>query len=71
MAFASGVGGRTPAARKAASDEMTAFTVSPLWTADRVRSTTRRRQRRSEYGAIKIDNYGQVLIQIKTGYDRR
>lgn len=29
MAFASGVGGRTPAARKAASEDMTAFNISP------------------------------------------
>ncbi|MBO0719152.1 MAG: hypothetical protein J2P55_17745, partial [Rhizobiales bacterium] len=31
MAFASGVGGRTPAARKAASDDMRAFNISPAF----------------------------------------
>jgi hypothetical protein len=42
MAFASGVGGRTPAARKAASDDMTAFNISPrFWTADGLLSTAR------------------------------
>jgi hypothetical protein len=63
IAFASGVGGRTPAARKAASDDMMAFNFSPGFrTADGLLSTTRGVFNAvPQCGSIKKDNHRQVL----------
>lgn len=61
MAFASGVGGRTPAARKAASEDMMAFNISPGFGRRAAVRHTRGVSAVLPFGTIKKDSHGLLL----------